>query len=301
MRLSRFWFTANRLAIIAAFLLCCSGEAKGQKQSSIEGVFRSMELQGLDTRQPLLYGYFFYDKDTSHLKSLKLALLHDAYKLVRLEPVSDTEYILHVEKIEVHTPQSLAVREQELRRTAAQYNVRLYDGWDVGNVDPKKPLITEAQFTTAISQLNAPELFELASDLYDDEDFKKAGRLFEMCIEKKHKLDTCYFKFGVCLAEQDEFVKAIEMYEHCVSLNPSYKKAHYNIGVICYDNMMFEKSLKAYQRASLIDPNDDTIYYGIAADQFALGHYQEARSNCRKALGLNPNNKAATILLAKLP
>jgi tetratricopeptide (TPR) repeat protein len=260
-----------------------------------------MELQGVDTRQPLLYGYFFYDKDTSHLKSLEFALLHDAYKLVRLDAVSDTEYILHVEKVEVHTPQSLEVRERQLRSIATQYKVRLYDGWDVGNIDPKKPLITEEQFTTAVNHLHEPELFELASDLYDYQDFKKAGRLFEMCIENKYKLDTCYFKFGVCLAEQDEFLKAIEMYERCISINPEYKKAHYNIGVVCYDNMMFEKSLRAYQKASQIDPTDDTIYYGIAADQFALGQYEEARTNCTKALSLNPKNEAARILLARIP
>src|ERR1043165_5981295 len=146
------WVIRSCVSLIALLLLCFSQVAVGQKQSqSISHIFRSMELQGLDTRQPLLYGYFFYDKDTLNLKSLEHALLQEAYKLVRLDAVSDTEYILHVEKVEVHSPQSLTEREQDLRKLAMQHNVRLYDGWDVGNVDPKKALITEAQFTSAIN------------------------------------------------------------------------------------------------------------------------------------------------------
>jgi hypothetical protein len=274
----------------------------GQSRSeTTRKVFREMELEGVDLRQPMLYGYFFYDKDRRKLESLEAALLKMEYKLVRLDPVSDTEFILHVEKIEVHSPESLIRRESEFNKLASAHGVRVYDGWDIGNADPGKPIVSNEAHDAAVKRLTTAEIFELANYVYDARNVKKAAPLFEMCIERKYKLDTCYYRLGVCMVEQDEFVKGIELFERCISINPRYTKAYYNIGATCYDNMQFEKSASYYEKASALDPNDDTIYYGIAASQYALGKYAEARANCEKALSLNSKNEYARVLLGRMP
>ena len=42
---------------------------------------------------------------------------------------------LHVEKIETHSPTTLAKRNVELSQLAAEFEVEDYDGWDVGQVE----------------------------------------------------------------------------------------------------------------------------------------------------------------------
>ena len=101
-----------------------------------------MELQGVDTKKTLLYGYFFYDKDKSKLENLKNELLKDNYKLVRLEMTEKKVFILHVEKVEIHTRASLLDRENQLEKLSKKFKIVTYDGWDVGNAEPTKPLVT---------------------------------------------------------------------------------------------------------------------------------------------------------------
>jgi hypothetical protein len=105
--------------IIAVFfallsITSCAPVQDNERQTNINSIFDQMELQGVDTKKPLLYGYFFYDQDQSKLAELKDELLKDKYKLVRLEKAEDQEFILHVEKVEIHSRASLLEREIEL-------------------------------------------------------------------------------------------------------------------------------------------------------------------------------------------
>jgi len=109
-------------------------------QASSISIFEKMKQGGVDTNQPLLYGFFFFDDDEKKLEPLKEQLLTEGYTFVRMEATEKAGYILHVEKIEVHTPQSLLEREKYLFKLAEKHHVELYDGWDVGNPDPTKPL-----------------------------------------------------------------------------------------------------------------------------------------------------------------
>ncbi|WP_421795805.1 hypothetical protein [Haliscomenobacter sp.] len=52
--------------IIALFfallsIMSCSSVQDDEKQEHIDTIFDEMELQGVDIKKPLLYGYYFYD------------------------------------------------------------------------------------------------------------------------------------------------------------------------------------------------------------------------------------------------
>lgn len=98
-----------------------------------------MASQGIDSKKPLLYSYFFIDKNQGNLENLKKRLLADNYRLVRLEKIEDEKvYILNVEKIEIHTPKSLHERENQLKNLMKEFKVELYGGWNVDLPDPTK-------------------------------------------------------------------------------------------------------------------------------------------------------------------
>jgi regulator of RNase E activity RraB len=81
----------------------------------------------------LLWGYFFYDTEASRLQKIASELVPLGYKLVSLEKVQGKMYFrLHLEKAEIHTPETLNERNEELYVLTEKYGVASYDGMDVG-------------------------------------------------------------------------------------------------------------------------------------------------------------------------
>ncbi|MDP5241107.1 ribonuclease E inhibitor RraB [Uliginosibacterium sp. 31-16] len=104
---------------------------------SLEEMFANIKANTpWDTTKPLLWGYFFTDHDPKKFERLKEALVAQGYRYVEvLEPeATDVEkiYILHVERVEQHTPQTLHARNQEFYKLARKFGVETYDGMDVG-------------------------------------------------------------------------------------------------------------------------------------------------------------------------
>lgn len=277
--------------------LSYSNAQENERIANINFIFDKMELEGVNTNAPLLYGYFFFDKDKLKLEKLKDELLKDNYKLVRLEKTEKLEFVLHVEKVEIHSRASLLERENQLDKLSKSFDVEKYDGWDVGNADPTKPLVTKDSFEKSLENKTANELFKIANDFYESDTNDKAIIAFQKCIDLNYKLDTCYYKQGVSYIGLGQTKIGIEKLEEALKINPKYFKACFNIGVACYDFQEYQKSIEFYQKAAKLDPKDDNVYYGIAASQFVLGLFSDAEINCLTALKLNPNNYNALILL----
>jgi len=91
-----------------------------------------------DLTKTMLWGYFFTHHEPQLLEESKASLVYRGYRYVDVY-LSDKEdelepdlWWLHVEKEEVHTPQSLEKRNDELYRFAAECGLDSYDGMDVG-------------------------------------------------------------------------------------------------------------------------------------------------------------------------
>ena len=93
-----------------------------------------------DLEGPMLWGYFFVNTTPAPLQALGEKLVEQGYTLVEVfEPdLEDGEapyHVLHVERAEVHSVESLDARNQELQALAEQNGVEDYDGMDVGPVE----------------------------------------------------------------------------------------------------------------------------------------------------------------------
>jgi len=131
----------------------------------------------------MLYGYFFTNKTREPLERLADDLKKENYKYVSIYPDEDNLLWLHVEKIEIHNPKSLFALNKQLYALADKYNLESYDGFDIGNTDPNKPIDRD---TYAV-----PEEFKAA-------DFTQDGYLFLLignsAFERfPHKEEFCYF------------------------------------------------------------------------------------------------------------
>jgi tetratricopeptide (TPR) repeat protein len=292
------------LILIFTFVSSCQSQTQTTRNTNnleqINSIFDRIELQGVDTKQNLLYGYFFFDKDKSKLQKLKADLLAQSYRFVDLDKKENDEYMLHVEKVEKHTRQSLQKLEENLRLLAAKHSVSSFDGFDVGNADPTKPLISNEMFSKFIAKKKGNDLFDLGIKLYDLEINDKAELVFRECLEKNVKPDTSAYKLGNILVNENKAEQGIDYLVQATKYNPNYLSAFFNLAATCYDNGQFQKSIEYYQRADHLKPNDDKIIYGIATSQYAIQQYDKSLENCKRALQLNKDNSNAKQLFQML-
>ena len=91
--------------------------------------------------EEMLYSFYFVDTSIDKLEKLGLKLEADGYDFVDIfelgEDDSDKatgEYLLHIDKVEIHTAESLAQRNVEFQKLADEYEIETFDGWEFGEV-----------------------------------------------------------------------------------------------------------------------------------------------------------------------
>jgi hypothetical protein len=111
------------------------------EKSQLVEMFRQIaDNTDWDLSQPLVWGYFFTDATPDKLRAAAPVLEQQGYRFVdvTLHDEDGTEaeplWWLHVEKIEVHTPDTLDARNQVFYAFAAEHGLGAYDGMDVGPV-----------------------------------------------------------------------------------------------------------------------------------------------------------------------
>jgi len=107
-------------------------------KSELIEMFESIaEQTDWDMSEEMLWGYFFTDDDTEKLEALSERLSEMGYHFVDIASGDEVDdpFTLHVEKIEVHTPDTLDKRNAELAALAAEMGLSSYDGMDVGPID----------------------------------------------------------------------------------------------------------------------------------------------------------------------
>ena len=114
-------------------------------QSQIEGIEKifaeARSEDNWNTADVMLYSYYFVDTDVEKLEKLGNYLEEKGYDFLDIFELGDDdtgdstgEYLLHIDKEEKHTPQSLAQRNVEFAGLAKEYEIASYDGWEFGEV-----------------------------------------------------------------------------------------------------------------------------------------------------------------------
>ncbi len=112
-------------------------------ESQIEGI---KEIFAAATREdnwkidePMLYSFYFVDTDAEKLENLGERLEEENYDFIGIYELGDEqtdestgEYLLHIDKVETHTPESLVQRNVEFAKLADEFQVATYDGWEFG-------------------------------------------------------------------------------------------------------------------------------------------------------------------------
>jgi hypothetical protein len=105
----------------------------------IEEMYSNMKSNGVDITADFLYGYFFVSNKKALLEKAIPDLEAMTFKFVDIYQSDDNNWWLHVERIESHSAKTLFDLNKKLYAIADKYKIE-YDGYDLGNPDPKKAI-----------------------------------------------------------------------------------------------------------------------------------------------------------------
>ena len=114
-------------------------------KSQLEGIRQifaeAKQQDNWNLEEPMLFSYYFVDEDADKLEELGIKLEEKGYDFIGVFELGDEEtdeatgeYLLHVDKEEKHTPETLAERNVELQNIADEHEIETYDGWEFGEV-----------------------------------------------------------------------------------------------------------------------------------------------------------------------
>jgi hypothetical protein len=83
---------------------------------------------------PMLWGYFFMHSEPEPLEKAADFLKTSGYRLVGLNENAPEYFVLHVERVETHSAETLFERNTGLYEVADRFRLDSYDGMDVGPV-----------------------------------------------------------------------------------------------------------------------------------------------------------------------
>lgn len=128
----------KRLVLIIALHVCALASAMAQGPTpfqfeKIAGAFEQMRnTPGFDVSKPLQWGFFFFfARSPEALAPVRSKLEASGYAYVEEHRGKDGSHWLQLAMIEIHTPESLHKRNQELYSFASSQPGVTYDGWDV--------------------------------------------------------------------------------------------------------------------------------------------------------------------------
>lgn len=117
------------------------GDKETQLKEITEIFADAKKEEGWNVEGEMLYSFYFVDKSIEKLEKLGLLLEKDDYDFINIFELGDEEtkeatgeYLLHLDKTEKHTPESLTARNEEFFKIAEEYEVE-YDGWEFGEED----------------------------------------------------------------------------------------------------------------------------------------------------------------------
>lgn len=111
--------------------------------ASIEEIFNEAKNEdNWKADEDMLYSYYFVDGDIEKLEKLGAHLGEKGFDFIDIYELGDEEtdkptgeYLLHIDKVETHTPRTLAERNVEFSRLAEEFQVAVYDGWEFGELE----------------------------------------------------------------------------------------------------------------------------------------------------------------------
>lgn len=120
---------------------------------------------------------------------------------------------------------------------------------------------------------------------------KKQLYYLNAAIKVNPKDFMAYYCLGDYYREKHDYVNAIKYYKETVKISPQFAQTYLDLAVCFYESQQYNYALMALGQYKEIYPDSDYGYYLIAKTNYAMGKYDEAKSNIEKAISINNTNE----------
>ena len=128
----------------------------------------------------------------------------------------------------------------------------------------------------------------------------EAGESFDQAIETNPEDAQLRTDIGDAYAEEGFFEQAEEHYAASLSIDPNLAHVFNKLGMAYRRQHKYDKALEIYHNARAHHPDDENLLFNIARTHFDAGQYSECENLLAEALRINPDFKAARVLMSKL-
>ncbi|BBH20963.1 hypothetical protein Back11_23080 [Paenibacillus baekrokdamisoli] len=143
-------------------------------------------------------------------------------------------------------------------------------------------------------------------------DFEQAIIRFEEAIEEEPGNAAAYYRCSITCARSGKWQKALDYAEQAVKLDPAQQEYHFHLQTVQAKQLVLEaetilstqtsvkadQALEMLQEASRLDPLNLEALLLLGAAYASLNRLDEAASCALRAIGLDPEHKAARRLLS---
>lgn len=124
-------------------------------------------------------------------------------------------------------------------------------------------------------------------------------------LKKATQLDPrsvrAHFQLGMALTGQKDYAAAIASYQKGIELNPHFPDIFFNLGFLYAVSKNYAGAVEMYTRTVALHPDYlDEALFNLALAQSKQDKKEQSLANLKKALSINPNNRAAQNYLKQL-
>jgi adenylate cyclase len=236
-----------------------------------------------------------YDRELEDVFAIQDDIARSIVDALRVELVGEEESGPLVQ----HTTESLEAYTLYLKGRHA-YNLWTEDALERSMEYFRRALEEDPSYARAYSGI-ADSLIHLADDwLPPQEAYPRAKEAAERAIELDETLAEAHTALGKVLGWYEwAFDRAELVLRRAVAENPKYPEAHWVLGSVLPCNGRLKQALKEEQEALALDPLSATFRAFVARIHYFLRQYDEAITESRRTLDLEPGATRAYVYMGQ--
>ena len=138
--------------------------------------------------------------------------------------------------------------------------------------------------------LTIKDLFDLAVQKHDQNDFTEAKNLYEKIIQINPNLAVVHNNLGLAFIELVEIEKSKICFEKAIQIDSNYVLAHNNLGLVFNQLGETQEAIRCFKKAIQIDYNYADAHNNLGLVFYKLYDIKEAIRCFKKAIQIDPKN-----------
>lgn len=139
-----------------------------------------------------------------------------------------------------------------------------------------------------------PEVIEMinkANEYFNNQEWKKAEKLYLKAASKDPKCSKAYSRLGVIyLKTENNYSDAEEAFKQAEKLDPKNGFILNNLGLVYYNQEKHDKAIDYFERSIKIDSSQASRHANLGIVYYAKRQYVKAERCLKKAVSLDPDN-----------